>query len=163
MFADCLFRGVVLDMIYILLSTEGRIGRHQFWMGALALLAASLLIYFFALFLVSMKVTSLALIASCMVMFIYSIYCLFVKRLHDRGRNGRLFILYLALHCILAFVVPTEISDPNGIVAHGSDLLFWVVQFGKLAVLFLGLYFFVICGFLKGIDGPNQYGRDPLA
>jgi len=150
-------------MIYILLSTEGRIGRRQFWMGMLALLAAFFLIFFVALLLINLKVAPMALIASCVVMFLYSNYCLFVKRLHDRGRNGRLFILYLALECLLVFVVPTEISDPNGIVDHGSDLLFWVVQFVKLGLFLLSLYFLVICGVLKGTDGPNHYGHDPLA
>ncbi|MEP1442442.1 MAG: DUF805 domain-containing protein [Hyphomicrobiales bacterium] len=152
-----------MEMIYTLLSTEGRIGRRQFWMGMLALLAASLLILFLTVLLINLQVKSMALIASCMVMFVYSNYCLFVKRLHDRGRNGKLFIVYLALHYILVFVVPSEISDPNGIVAHGDNLLFWAVQFVKLALFFLALYFLVICGALKGTDGPNQYGRDPLA
>lgn len=131
-------------------------------MGTLVLLAVSLFIFFLALLMISLKVTSMALIASCMVMFLYSNYCLFVKRLHDRGRNGRLFILYLALECLLVFVIPTEISDPNGIVDHGGNLIFWVIQLVKLALFVLSLYFLVICGVLKGTDGPNQYGRDQL-
>ena len=150
-------------MIYIMLSSEGRIGRRQFWMGVLALLATSFLIFSLAELLVSLKVKSMALIASCTVMFLYSNYCLFIKRLHDRGRNGKLFTIYLALHYILVFVVPAEISDPNGIVDHGSNLSFWIVQLVKFGLFLLALYFLVICGVLKGTDGPNQYGRDPLA
>ena len=152
-----------MDLTFILFDTKGRISRSQFWMGMLALLAASFLIFSLEKLLISMKVKSLALIASCMVMFLYANYCLFIKRLHDRGRNGKLFTVYLVAHYILLFVVPAEILDPNGIVDHGSKLLFWIVQFGKLGLLPLTLYFLVICGALKGTDGPNQYGRDPLS
>ena len=129
----------------------------------LALLAASFLIFFLASLFVSLKAMPMPFIASCTVMFMYCDYCLFVKRLHDRGRDGRLFILYAALHGLLLFVIPTEISDPNGIGDHGNNLLFWVVQLVKFVLLLLSLYFLVMCGFLKGVNGPNQYGPDPLA
>lgn len=162
MFAVCIAWSAVLDMIYILLWTEGRIGRKQFWMGTLALIGAVLVIFYLASLFVSLKDIPMSFIAPVSVMVTYSNYCLFVKRLHDRGRNGRLFILYLVLENLLLFVIPTEISDPNGIVDHGNNLFFWVVQLVKFALLPLALYFLITCGFLKGTDGPNQYGRDPL-
>ena len=87
-----------MDLTFILFDTKGRISRSQFWMGMLALLAASFLIFSLEKLLISMKVKSLALIASCMVMFLYANYCLFIKRLHDRGRNGKLFTVYLVAH-----------------------------------------------------------------
>ncbi len=68
-------------------------------------------------------------------------YCLAVRRLHDLGKNNTLAIVLL----VVAIVQILEISDfITGLAS--------LIGFGG------GLYLL----FAKGVEGPNEYGPDPL-
>jgi uncharacterized membrane protein YhaH (DUF805 family) len=85
-------------------------------------------------------------------------FALTVKRLHDRDRTGwwlvlqtLLLIVAIALF-VVAFAVPEEQSTP------------WFVVASVAGVIALGvtLWLFVEIGFLRGTQGPNRFGPDPL-
>jgi uncharacterized membrane protein YhaH (DUF805 family) len=80
------------------------------------------------------------------------------KRLHDRDRTGwwliwQLLILILAvILVVVAIVVPQE----QGAV--------WYALAGAacLAAFVISVWLFVQIGFLRGTQGPNRFGPDPL-
>ena len=155
-------------MIDILLAREGRIGRKQFWMGTLVLFAVVLLIFIpLMLFLASLGVTSLIIYVLIPMVLYYPVYCLYVKRQHDRGKDETLVIVYLVFTVIIgvlsALFVPVDLSDVNAAAEFAGNPMFWVIQIGNLGLMILSLYLLVVCGFFKGTDGSNQYGPDPLA
>ncbi len=85
-------------------------------------------------------------------------FALSAKRLHDRDRTGwwliwQLLILILAvILVVVAVVVPQE----QGAV--------WYALAGAagLAAFVISVWLFVQIGFLRGTDGPNRFGPDPL-
>ena len=85
-------------------------------------------------------------------------FALCAKRLHDRDRTGwwmllQALVLFVALALVVvAFVVPEEQSKT------------WFAVAGVAGVIALGvsLWLFVEIGFLRGTQGPNRFGPDPL-
>jgi uncharacterized membrane protein YhaH (DUF805 family) len=67
-----------------------------------------------------------------------------------------LLVAFFVASAFLDFLTVLQMSgspeDPNAIF-----LAIW------LPFAFLGLFLLVELGFRKGVDGPNQYGPDPLA
>lgn len=71
-----------------------------------------------------------------------------IRRLHDRGKQGGWVLIYW-----LGPIVLTCIScDTNGLMRSATHA-------GALAVIGWG---FVELGCLRGTEGPNEYGPDPL-
>jgi len=85
-------------------------------------------------------------------------FALCAKRLHDRDRTGwwlllQALVLFVALALVVvAFVAPEE-QRPT-----------WFVVASVAGVMALGvsLWLFVEIGFLRGSQGPNRFGPDPL-
>ena len=124
-------------------SLKGRIGRQQWWLGNVALLAVTgvasvLLALVFGtpvapearsegiLYEYDLGPTGGAVLGVFIIAYAWSSLALTVKRWHDRDKSG-LWILINAVPVI------------GGIWALTEN------------------------GFLKGTDGPNNYGDDPLA
>jgi uncharacterized membrane protein YhaH (DUF805 family) len=85
-------------------------------------------------------------------------FALSVKRLHDRDRTGwwliwQLLILILAVILIVvAVAVPKEQGAPWYALAGAAGLAAFVIS----------VWLFVQIGFLRGTQGPNRFGPDPL-
>jgi uncharacterized membrane protein YhaH (DUF805 family) len=73
-----------------------------------------------------------------------------VKRLHDRKRSGwwsvSFFVLPVFSDRIAEWLVDSILASTT-----------------SAALLILGIWGFVEMGFLRGTEGPNQFGPDPLA
>jgi uncharacterized membrane protein YhaH (DUF805 family) len=85
-------------------------------------------------------------------------FALSAKRLHDRDRTGwwliwQLLILVLA---VILVVVAVAVPQEQGAV--------WYALAGAagLAAFVVSVWLFVQIGFLRGTDGPNRFGPDPL-
>jgi uncharacterized membrane protein YhaH (DUF805 family) len=90
---------------------------------------------------------------------LWILYALSAKRLHDRDRTGWWLIapyLGLAVAISLAFAM---LSFPEGQREPWNTL--GVLAFFGLVGLFLWLFYEI--GFLRGTEGPNRFGPDPLA
>lgn len=75
-----------------------------------------------------------------------------VKRRHDRDKSGRVIVILL-LGC-LAITWASIIAAAMGV--HGPWLM------ATMAVTApVGIYFYVVLGFLDGTPGPNRYGPSP--
>lgn len=141
---------------FLFLTANGRIGRKWFWIGSLLPLlfiaAGSFLIWsvappaedaaakpiFIALFVI---IFLLGLVAS---------FAVAIKRLHDRNKSGWWLLLF--------YWLPGVADKLTDRVAEGSPA-WWLLL---LAGLTLSLWGLIEMGFLKGTDGPNDYGSDPL-
>lgn len=81
-----------------------------------------------------------------------------VKRLHDRNRTGWwIAALYLTLFLAIALGAAT-MMQPEG----QREPLNGMAVTAVLAVSFLMIWMFIEIGFLKGTQGPNRFGPDPL-
>ena len=85
-------------------------------------------------------------------------FALSAKRLHDRDRTGwwliwQLLILILA---VILVVVAIAVPQEQGAV--------WYALAGAacLAAFVVSVWLFVQIGFLRGTQGPNRFGPDPL-
>lgn len=70
-----------------------------------------------------------------------------IKRLHDCDREGRWIVLPIGLGAILAIVI-----------AASYDSVAAILPAAGLVALFV----LVPLGFINGTQGPNRYGPDPL-
>jgi uncharacterized membrane protein YhaH (DUF805 family) len=89
-----------------------------------------------------------------------------VKRRHDRDNNGMDVIIYLVLSAIVLLIqalgigyTMTEIPGATGLAIPQPSL---PVSILSLVLGVYAIYLLVVCGFLRGTAGPNQYGPDPL-
>lgn len=140
-----------MDFKYLFLSLEGRINRKPYWLAALVLLVVSLVVQgavYMAAGLQGMMIVGL--------LFFWPGFALGVKRAHDRNRPTWLVIAFFGLFIIshlmqLTGVHEVDEGEPTGIFLSLSLIL------GVFAI-----YAFIDWGLLKGTNGPNQYGPDPL-
>lgn len=104
-------------------TTDGRIGRHTFWVhGILPLVVALLIVYA-----VDTILGATGILATAgQVAAIYPSVCIGIKRFHDRNKSG-----------------------------------WWVLI--TLIPVIGSLWYLIECGILKGTEGENQYGPDPVA
>jgi uncharacterized membrane protein YhaH (DUF805 family) len=85
-------------------------------------------------------------------------FALSVKRLHDRDRTGwwlvwqLLIILLAVIFIVVAIVVPEEQRPLWYALGGGAGVLAFVIS----------VWLFVQIGFLRGTQGPNRFGPDPL-
>ena len=137
-------------------SFEGRIGRKQFWIGFIPLVAVMLIILFLSLYAVGEQDLWVFRLNKFIVMliFMYPLMALGVKRLHDRGRPGYVVIVFFIpwlLHQITNLLEITgDFTSLNSL-----DLVFFLVN------LLISIWFIVDLGFLRGTRNTNQYGPDP--
>jgi len=169
------------------LSTDGRLSRKQFWLGFLGLLALSIVLNLLSTplgYSLAGGIPALdpgadpAAIAVAMgevmrrgawlglVLFLilaYPLYCLCVKRRHDRDSAGRDVLLALALNVVIlliqAFGLGLTTIEANGTAMPAPSMLFMIVS-GITGLL--GLYLLIVLGFLRGTPGSNSYGPDPV-
>lgn len=78
------------------------------------------------------------------------------KRLHDRDIRG--FWVVIPLLITIAIIV-LQNTGHGGTYEHQSV----PVQVLSLVSMGFNLWLLVQCGFLKGTQGPNRFGPDPLA
>jgi uncharacterized membrane protein YhaH (DUF805 family) len=116
-------------------SFDGRIGRMKWWYGLLAVMWIEAVVAFlgikvFGTYLVAdapneraQMITTLMILV--VILFVLSLFPLYAKRWHDRGKSGWWTLIWL------------------------------VPIIGNIWIL-------IELGFLKGTEGPNQYGNDPL-
>ncbi|HET7678906.1 MAG TPA: DUF805 domain-containing protein [Xanthobacteraceae bacterium] len=130
----------------LLFSFRGRINRAIYWLTTLALLAILIALAFVAV----MSGGFGALIVLLLISYIPLLWiglAIGAKRLHDRDKSAWWLLVFYVLPSVL-----------QGIAEQGGGLGF-VFNLAGAAIAIWGI---VELGFLRGTDGPNQYGPDPL-
>ena len=177
-----------MDFQYLYLRTDGRISRKTWWIGAIVLAVVNIVISLLILPVIGLGGPNMAaimaaqsdpaqvagLVAGAMqasawgslilfLVFAYPAYCLSVKRRHDKNNSGRDLLIYFGLTIVVLLIqalgLGYTMTDIQGVAVPMPSLLFSVV--GGVVAIF-GIYMLVVLGFLKGTDGTNDYGPDPL-
>ncbi len=152
-----------MDGRFLFLSVDGRISRKPYWLGVLGVVVASLALQATAATLglyafrygaaERVQVQSVNLVIALLLA--YPSAAIIVKRLHDRDRTG----WWVAL--IYGPTPAAPLLDLVGIA--GTFDKSSPISIALILVNFVfGVWFFVELGFLKGTQGPNLYGPDPL-
>ncbi|HEX4302623.1 MAG TPA: DUF805 domain-containing protein [Rhizomicrobium sp.] len=95
------------------------------------------------------------IVAECALALSYFVFAfaLMVKRLHDRNRSAWFILPF--------FVVPELLSAMVNLNKHAGMPLPLELAL-RLAILGLSIWAFVELGCLRGTEGENRYGPDPL-
>ena len=98
-------------------------------------------------------ITMICVFAIVVALFV-SIFAIYVKRLHDRNKSAWWLVPFVILPLLLDMItaphkgttLPPLLALPVSLVAFG-----------------LSIWALIEVGFLRGTNGPNRFGRDPLA
>lgn len=151
-------------LVSLLTTTDGRIGRQQWWIGIVALIVIALV----ATIVISMiSFGNTTIIGWFNVLlglaFIWPSYCIGIKRRRDRNNNGTDLKILLAGSVLLNLISATGIgvtwTDVGGVMMPMPAL--WLSAINLVFGIF-AIYMLVQLGFLKGTTGTNSYGADPL-
>jgi uncharacterized membrane protein YhaH (DUF805 family) len=171
-----------MDLRFLFTSFQGRIGRQQWWIGSIILLAAAIILYFLVMPFLGMHMIPTidpaaspdAMIGLMRRMAIgqavltailaYPVTALMKKRLNDRDRPDWLIYVFWAPTVIGLLLGLTglgyTVTDMGAMTMPSPTALNMVVSLAGFAI---GLWALVELGFFKGTAGPNQHGPDPLA
>ena len=147
-----------VDFGYLYGSTEGRIGRQSYWIGIVGFIIAWLIIYLIvnALFGV-LTPTGRVVVFIVQLFLVYPTYALMAKRLQDRGKPPNYVAIAIGLSVLINLLDLLGLTRSE--VIAQPNLLGWILN---IALLIVAVWFLIELGFLKGTDGPNEYGPDPL-
>ncbi len=174
-----------MDWKYLFTSFDGRIGRQSWWLGTIALIVVSFVLYFIlspifgtgmsAMMADPQKMAEPDFMSSLMrrsafqqiVMLAiigYPATALMAKRLNDRNRPEWVKWAFWAPTVLsillLLFGLAYTLTDMGGVMIPTSSSLMSLVGIISLIVFIWAL---VDLGFLRGTEGPNRFGPDPIS
>jgi uncharacterized membrane protein YhaH (DUF805 family) len=149
-----------MDWTTLLFRFEGRINRARYWCAVLIYLATWIMFLIVALsWFVALRNDLYGFTGGTLAVWAVGITVLIagtwsglatgMKRLHDRDRSGWWMLLFMG--------APTVIDWIGGWLNAGDSLVF------QVPVWAITIWACVELGLLRGTDGPNRYGPDPLA
>lgn len=166
-----------MDIMSTFTGFTGRINRAKWWIGSIILAIAATIVWVIlaAIFGLFAPITDPAQIGSYMqkasilqiilvALIAYPTTAMMIKRLNDRDRPSYFTYIFwaptvlLLLGGLLGLTMTT--SDMGGAAIPTQTALGMVLGLVGLAV---GIWALIELGILKGTDGPNQHGPDPLA
>lgn len=145
-----------MDLKYIFLDSNGRIGVKEFWIGFLILFGAAVVLGWIPL--IGQLIS---------ILLIYPWICLYSKRLHDFGKTGWLVLVPFGIGVaamVLSFVVggasifAAGMSGTEEGVATSALAGMGVVALLLGVAALVGFAFLLWVGLSKGDAGPNKYG-----
>lgn len=160
----------------LLTSFDGRINRAKWWLGNVLVAVAAIVIYLIlaSIFGLMSVPTDPAQIASMMrtgaivqlllvAIIAFPTTALMIKRLNDRDRP-RYFAYIFWAPSILSLIggvlgITQTTVDMGGIPMPTPNGLGYVLLVASFVV---GIWALIELGILKGTEGPNQHGPDPL-
>jgi uncharacterized membrane protein YhaH (DUF805 family) len=174
-----------MDWKWLYTSFEGRISRKHFWLGAIVLAIGGIVLSFIIMSIFgvgmmmnpatmfgaiqtpeeAMALTTRSSWASLIVYLVmtYPSLALMLKRRHDRSNAGNDVWVYMGLAVVMllaqALGIGYEVSAIGDYYVAMPSV--WFSVFGGIVGIF-AIYLLVVLGFLKGHEGENAYGRDPL-
>ena len=145
------------DFNRLYLTTDGRIGRQDFWMGVIGLVVAGIVISVIVSWLFGWMTTGGQwAIFIVQLAFAYPGYCLMAKRFQDRDKPAMYAAIVVGINIVLSllslFGLTGDPAAPNALA----------MVFGLIS-LAIGIWILVELGILRGTVGSNQYGPDPVA
>lgn len=145
-----------MDSNIFLFDFSGRLNRARYWLGiVVSSFLIVLMVVLFAITFVKergLAVLVVPLLLICLAGIVLYSLAIQITRLHDRNKSG---------WWVMVFSVLPGTLDALGRMAehtsHGSGAVL------TLVALPFSIWGFVEMGCLRGSDGPNRFGSDPLA
>lgn len=174
------------SLVPLYTSFSGRISRKTYWMGVIGLIVASIVLAIilsvvglglmpnFAAFdttdpaalAEAMNAATRASAWGSLIMFVLlgiPSLAIAIKRRHDRNNSGNDVYVYFALTAILVIVQALGFgyttTDVGGVAVPTPSMTMSILS---AVIGIFAIYLLIVLGFLKGTDGANQYGPDPL-
>ena len=149
---------------YVFTSFEGRINRQPYWLAIVVIIVVTFILFFIGGFLLGAGAGSqLTMQIVSLVLFGYPATALMVKRLHDRNRPGSFAAVIWAPTILILLGQITGISgdmtDVYGTAVFVPNTIGWVFYVLWLVV---GIWALIELGFLRGTEGQNRFGPDPV-
>ena len=148
---------------HLLLGLRGRIDRMRWGIASLVLIIPLLVLLKFvgwfnfeALSAATSRSAALvigAFLAVTLLLIVFCLMALILRRLHDRNRRGWWLLLFPPVPIVLASSVSAFADDLGPTLSSALSAVVLMITIGALLEL----------GALPGTPGPNQYGPDPLA
>lgn len=150
---------------YLFTSFDGRIGRREYWLGLLLLIIASfVLIGVLGLTLGFFLPIAVVSFVGSLIIF-YPAIALSMKRLHDRDKAAKpwAYIFFgpgMVMQLMRIFGIGFITVEFGGemVVMPANGL----VGLMSIAAGLISLWAIIELGFLKGTNGENKFGPDPL-
>ena len=148
------------DLLEFLFGASGRINRARYW--------RSLLIFGVAgLFVGVILLTAAGLAAPLFIVMVVIIFlpwlmwgfAIHTERLHDRDKSAWWLLVFYGLPAVLGHL-GNHLENAVWFAGAAGTLLQYLLA---LAAFALSIWGFVEIGCLRGSDGSNKYGPDPLA
>jgi uncharacterized membrane protein YhaH (DUF805 family) len=153
------------SIVSLLTTTEGRIGRQQWWIGIVVLIVVSIVASIILGIISFGNTTIFAWLAVVLnLVLLWPSYCLGIKRRHDRDNNGMDVKVLLGGSVILNLLTATGIGVTMTDIGSGVMVPMPSIWMSAINLIFavFAIYMLVQLGFLRGTTGPNSYGPDPL-
>lgn len=149
-----------MNLTTLLFSFQGRINRARYWSVLLIYLAILIvcLVLAFVGFGVSSATPSASALVSYLLIAIFAIAGLLamwssiaasIKRLHDRDQSGWWMLVFWGVGTIVSLLQETAAMPSSKVI----------LGIGSFAVT---VWIIVELGCLRGTQGPNRFGPDPL-
>jgi uncharacterized membrane protein YhaH (DUF805 family) len=138
----------------LLFGLKGRINRAPWWVGNIGLVFISILILLFA-----MATTPYLLVL--LLGTVYAGFALSLKRARDRDRPEWYVIGLYALSVLSS--IARAVIPPSGLSFDQMTAPQMLMLILDVILSIWGLVLLIDLGFLRGTQGPNRYGPDPLA
>lgn len=143
-----------MDFKELLFTFNGRINRAKYWIGVAILIGYWIVVsivgstLFYAMGMAGYVLAAVVGLAA-LVGGLWAGLAIGIKRLHDRAKSGWWILLFWIVPSILSGIGSTFGGGPIGVL------------FG-LASFAVAIWGFVEIGCLRGTEGANEYGPDPL-
>ena len=143
-----------MDWTFLFFSLDGRINRAKYWIGSLLIGAAGILVMLLIVWGAGLSDAAVKLAIAVALALMYPTYAVMAKRFQDRNRPGA-----LALFGIVPLILSNLLYTFNVFDAANPTM---VSQVFDLALVGISIWLLIDLGILKGTQGPNRYGADPL-
>lgn len=142
------------DYQRLYLTSEGRIGRQDFWMGILGFVVVGIVLGLIIWGIFGATFFGRLLNFIVQLAFAYPSYNLMAKRFQDRGRPPMIAMALIGIGLLLG-LIGLFTGGPAGTPGALGTIfgLIWLV---------IGIWVIVELGFLRGTVGQNEYGPDPV-
>lgn len=147
------------------LDFKGRSPRKEYWMfyiGNIIVFIALLILLTLVLYVLNIADYKKLVAVYSIFVIIWRIllllpgFSLATRRFHDTNKSGWLTVLFFA--CNFFFGYLSSVLENARIHNYNITILALIV----IICIVIDLWLFIILGFFKGENGPNQYGPNPL-
>jgi uncharacterized membrane protein YhaH (DUF805 family) len=142
-----------MDWGQLFFKFNGRINRAKFWIAVLIYTAINIVMAILGYVSDDNAIFQAVNGMLGIVIFISSL-AVGVKRLHDRNKSGWYLVLF--------YIIPSILIVAGIAVGTIMEDSIMIASILGLVAAAIGIWAFIELGCLRGTEGPNQYGPDPL-